>query len=249
MEVHHPHHPTHKKKWSEYIIEFVMLFTAVTLGFFAENIRESIAEKHKKDELLEAVVRDFKIDKAEIQLHRKMVQRRIDECGRFTKYLQMDYKKVNKIEFYRSAMWYLENKGMILNEKARNDAEGKGYFTNFKNGELANILNKYNYHFNDYKEMNLGVLESSKKYTTVTINDVLDYKLIQKADFAWNPNGKTDDKDFQGNLSAPVNIEVVKKIVFDAWMKRILLQGELAAFDSMDLYANRAIAQLHAENK
>jgi len=26
MEVHHPHHPTHKKKWSEYIIEFVMLF-------------------------------------------------------------------------------------------------------------------------------------------------------------------------------------------------------------------------------
>ena len=22
MEVHHPHHPTHKKKWSEYIIEF-----------------------------------------------------------------------------------------------------------------------------------------------------------------------------------------------------------------------------------
>lgn len=40
MEVHHPHHPTHKKKWSEYIIEFVMLFTAVTLGFIAENIRE-----------------------------------------------------------------------------------------------------------------------------------------------------------------------------------------------------------------
>jgi len=39
MEVHHPHHPTHKKKWSEYIIEFLMLFAAVTLGFFAENVR------------------------------------------------------------------------------------------------------------------------------------------------------------------------------------------------------------------
>ena len=48
MEVHHPHHPTHKKKWSEYIIEFVMLFAAVTLGFLAENIREhQIIEKHK----------------------------------------------------------------------------------------------------------------------------------------------------------------------------------------------------------
>ncbi len=40
MEVHHPHHPTHKKKWAEYIIEFVMLFAAVTLGFLAENLRE-----------------------------------------------------------------------------------------------------------------------------------------------------------------------------------------------------------------
>ena len=52
MEIHHPHHPTHKKKWSEYIIEFIMLFTAVTLGFFAENIREGITEKNKKKILI-----------------------------------------------------------------------------------------------------------------------------------------------------------------------------------------------------
>ena len=37
MEVHDPHHPTHKKKWSENIIEFVMLFLAVSMGFIAEN--------------------------------------------------------------------------------------------------------------------------------------------------------------------------------------------------------------------
>jgi len=38
MEVHHSHHPTHRKKWSEYIIEFVMLFLAVFFGFIAENM-------------------------------------------------------------------------------------------------------------------------------------------------------------------------------------------------------------------
>ncbi len=26
MEVHHPHHLTHKKKWTEYLLEFFMLF-------------------------------------------------------------------------------------------------------------------------------------------------------------------------------------------------------------------------------
>ena len=48
MEVHHPHHSDHQKKWSELLLEFFMLFLAVTLGFFAENIRESIAAKHRK---------------------------------------------------------------------------------------------------------------------------------------------------------------------------------------------------------
>jgi hypothetical protein len=62
MEVHHPHHPTHKKKWSEYIIEFVMLFAAVTLGFFAENIREHIAENNKKKELMNIVSLDLQRD-------------------------------------------------------------------------------------------------------------------------------------------------------------------------------------------
>ena len=37
MEVHkHPHHVTHKKKWGEYVLEFLMLFLAVFLGFLAE---------------------------------------------------------------------------------------------------------------------------------------------------------------------------------------------------------------------
>ena len=44
MEVHkHPHHVTHKKKWVEYVLEFVMLFFAVFLGFIAENIREDLS--------------------------------------------------------------------------------------------------------------------------------------------------------------------------------------------------------------
>ena len=54
MEVHHPHHPSHKKKWSEYILEFVMLFTAVSLGFIAENIREHNTElKNTNKSLIE----------------------------------------------------------------------------------------------------------------------------------------------------------------------------------------------------
>ena len=42
MEVHkHPHHVTHKKKWGEYILEFLMLFLAVFLGFIAEKSKRT----------------------------------------------------------------------------------------------------------------------------------------------------------------------------------------------------------------
>lgn len=52
MEVHHPHHLSDKKKWKEYILEFLMLFFAVTLGFLAENYRDVYIEKERAHELI-----------------------------------------------------------------------------------------------------------------------------------------------------------------------------------------------------
>ena len=43
MEVHHHSH-TPRKKWTHYFWEFLMLFLAVTLGFFVENQREHYIE-------------------------------------------------------------------------------------------------------------------------------------------------------------------------------------------------------------
>jgi hypothetical protein len=60
MEVHHPHHPTHKKNWKEYITEFIMLVSAVSLGFLAENIREQYIEKERAHELISRFQVDVK---------------------------------------------------------------------------------------------------------------------------------------------------------------------------------------------
>lgn len=53
MEVHkHPNHVSHPKKWFEYVLEFIMLFLAVYLGFVAENIRESSSEYLKEKQYI-----------------------------------------------------------------------------------------------------------------------------------------------------------------------------------------------------
>jgi hypothetical protein len=61
MEVHqHPH--VEKKNFKEYFLEFLMIFLAVTLGFFAENIRESIKDKNQLHEYVQSMVNDLQSD-------------------------------------------------------------------------------------------------------------------------------------------------------------------------------------------
>ena len=61
MEVHH-HPQVEKKNFREYFLEFIMIFLAVTMGFFAESIRESISDNHKEKEYIRSFIEDLKKD-------------------------------------------------------------------------------------------------------------------------------------------------------------------------------------------
>ena len=68
MEVHHHPDLHHKSKpWKEYFIEFLMIFLAVTLGFFAENLREHYVENERAEQYAHSLYDDFKVDTATIQ--------------------------------------------------------------------------------------------------------------------------------------------------------------------------------------
>lgn len=66
MEVHH--HPiaigshTARKKWTHYFWEFIMLFLAVTLGFFVENQREHYIEHQREKQFIKSLFNDIKSD-------------------------------------------------------------------------------------------------------------------------------------------------------------------------------------------
>jgi hypothetical protein len=78
MEVHkHPHHVMHKKKWGEYVLEFFMLFLAVTLGFFAENIREHYTEEANATRYLESYRDELLQQKKIYNQYKKLYQDKI----------------------------------------------------------------------------------------------------------------------------------------------------------------------------
>ena len=64
MELHHHSHKP--KNWKEYITEFIMLFAAVTLGFFAENVRENLSNREKEKAIIESLKEDLTKDTAQL---------------------------------------------------------------------------------------------------------------------------------------------------------------------------------------
>jgi hypothetical protein len=61
MEVHH-HPEVGKKNFKEYFLEGLMIFLAVTMGFFAESLRENINNKEREKSYISSLVNNLKDD-------------------------------------------------------------------------------------------------------------------------------------------------------------------------------------------
>ena len=63
MEVHHHPQLEHKPKpWKEYLLEGLMIFLAVTMGFFAETLREHISDSNREQEFAKALYAELSAD-------------------------------------------------------------------------------------------------------------------------------------------------------------------------------------------
>jgi len=65
MELHHHSH-SERKKFTHYLWEFLMLFLAVTLGFFVENQREHYTEHKRARVFARLLIDDLVSDKSEL---------------------------------------------------------------------------------------------------------------------------------------------------------------------------------------
>lgn len=62
MEVHHTHAPEKEKHFKHYMFEFLMLFLAISAGFFVENLREHKLEREREDQYMKSMVNDLRSD-------------------------------------------------------------------------------------------------------------------------------------------------------------------------------------------
>jgi hypothetical protein len=145
MEVHHPHHPTHKKKWSEYILEFFLLFTAVTLGFFAENLREHQVEIHKTEKSLKTLY--LNIQKDSILFSTAIPKRKkIDSLYEvILKYYGKGDFKNHLLESY-TLIGQISNRSMpSINNMALDEVKNTGRLNFIEDDKLINAIQNYSH--------------------------------------------------------------------------------------------------------
>lgn len=108
-ENHHTHGIRHRRKFKDFLFEFIMLFLAITGGFFTENLRESNADRHKEKEYVVSLINDIEIDTANIQRILKIHQKQIKGIDSLLILLNRSVPKNKLQRFYELTFKYLNN--------------------------------------------------------------------------------------------------------------------------------------------
>ena len=81
MEVHHHPH-VEKKNFKEYLLEGLMIFVAVSMGFIAENIREHLVNKEHEASYITSFYIDLGADQKDLQILIASISRQQIEPGK-----------------------------------------------------------------------------------------------------------------------------------------------------------------------
>lgn len=145
MEVHHPHHPTHKKKWSEYLLEFFMLFLAVFLGFLVENFREHRVEVERAGKHMHTMVENLKYDTTRLQKNLRLnleIGRGLDSFRH--QIMEAIQGRVNANRLYYYCWRYGKDFGIPkLNAAAMTQLKSSGMLRMVTNDALVNEMGDY----------------------------------------------------------------------------------------------------------
>jgi hypothetical protein len=141
MEVHkHPHNVTHKKRWAEYFLEFMMIFLAVTLGFFAETVRENMTEQKRAKEFAAALVKDLTADTAQLTTYRKYFVYAANNVDTLMRLLSVaDPKEVPSGKLYWYGLWGGAPRFFVPNDATFQQMKSSGSLRYFKKTVAADV--------------------------------------------------------------------------------------------------------------
>lgn len=144
MEIHHHPHAHHKKKWTDYLFEFLMLFLAVSLGFFVENQREHYIENHRSEQYAEFLCNDLISDTVNLSGRTAFMEKAVASVDTLMTLLDSfknDRATIAKI--YELSGYAYSGVFFSATTSTMQQLKNSGSLRYFRNKELVRLFSKY----------------------------------------------------------------------------------------------------------
>jgi hypothetical protein len=170
MEVHHHPELPHgeKKRFKEYLLEFLMIFLAVTMGFIAENIREHLSDNSKETEYIEGMIKDLSVDTSNLTftINRNHTQLSgIDTLTGISKGKLSDLKVQDSL--YQYTITYLFNENEFKNDDVTlSQLRNSGGYRLIRRDGVADSLELY--------EKSIQFINEQQSYYATSVNKTVE---------------------------------------------------------------------------
>ncbi len=181
MEVHHHPELHHEKKpWKEYLLEGLMIFLAVTMGFFAENLREHISDNTREKEFAKALyseLRDDSIAAAGKMIMRIEKDKQLDYLHAYFKDSSLTALPPRFYPSYTYGLYLINRYGFEPKDGILSQLRNSGSLRYFKSVALQKLLGDLSVDINNLRYRN----EQEYQFFASPLKPFL----LQHFDFSW----------------------------------------------------------------
>lgn len=166
MEIHHPAPAHHSKKLKDYLFEFLMLFLAVTAGFFMENRREHYVEHKREKQFAKQLLADLRSDSMLFEKRFRDYQSLQNGYDRLL-YLLIHKKDASDKEVLEALLPVTFVYDLQVTTTTYNQMKSSGVLRYIEKSELTSNLQKY---YDVLLPRCINLTETSRQYHLENIN-------------------------------------------------------------------------------
>ncbi len=226
MEVHkHPHHVTHRKKWTEYLLEFFMIFLAVFLGFLAETEREHLVEKNKEAQFMSSMARDLELDTIELSQGIKFRTVKINALDSALKILAVQNGPLAPSQLFRLSMKYYGNRNFFQNSGTLDQLKNSGGLRLIGNRKIVDSIESYD------QQVKRMTKRDDIEVEAFIFSNRIGQKLFDSRSLI-RTFGLSESQDMKGDSSAliKVNINYMDEYINNLKIYEFLIKNNDAVF-------------------
>jgi hypothetical protein len=158
MEVHHHPNLHHERKpWKEYLLEGLMIFLAVMMGFFAENLREHLSDNNREKDFAKALYIELSDDSVNAATRLQLRYIKIKDLDYLYAYFKDSSLTVLPRQFYpafTNGLYMINSYASEPKDGVLSQLKSSGSERYFKSVELQKLLGDWSVAINNIRYRN-----------------------------------------------------------------------------------------------